>query len=345
MAFVAILLLQAVGASGLKAATTTLAASKDNSIFADHLTNSGGGSPGIFSGTNGNGSPRRALIAFDVLRSDGNPTGIPAGSTITGVELSLHLGNAPNSNAHDIGLHRLTKDWGEGTAGSSSQMIMMTGQGFPAGEGDATWTDAEWSSNAADAILWTTAGAVGDFNPIASVTTTVTGPIDSPAPFVWGSSASLVSDVQSWLNTPSTNFGWILVNQTESASRSIKVFYSSEATLNASAAPIDPTWLPALTITYTLPPSTPNGDYNGNGIVDAADYVVWRNTIGQPASPAGSGADGNESGAIDPGDFDYWRARFGNVVTTPASGAAVPEPAAMALLLVGTSLVFLVRQR
>ena len=84
-----------------------------------------------------------------------------------------------------------------------------------------------------------------------------------------------------------------------------------------------------------LPPAT-TGDYNMNGKVDAADYVVWRKTLNQPAVPAGSGADGDGDGTIDPGDLDFWRARFGNNVPGPGSGAgAIPEPAAATLYFIG----------
>ena len=47
------------------------------------------------------------------------------------------------------------------------------------------------------------------------------------------------------------------------------------------------------------------GDYNLNGVVDAADYTVWRNTLGQVAD--GLAADGNASGTIDAGDYDVWK--------------------------------------
>lgn len=85
-------------------------------------------------------------------------------------------------------------------------------------------------------------------------------------------------------------------------------------------------------------PPMPSGDYNHNGVVDGADYVVWRDTLGQAASPAGSGADGDQSAMIDSGDYTYWRQRFGNTVPGAGSGSAqlsvrgVPEPASSTLV-------------
>jgi autotransporter-associated beta strand protein len=87
------------------------------------------------------------------------------------------------------------------------------------------------------------------------------------------------------------------------------------------------------------------GDYNGNGVVDAADYVVWRNTLGQ--SPPGLAADGNSSGTIDAGDYTVWRTHFGQTAGSgsgASANAAVPEPATLVQLLVGT-LALLFRRR
>lgn len=77
----------------------------------------------------------------------------------------------------------------------------------------------------------------------------------------------------------------------------------------------------------------PSGDYNGDGVVNAADYTNWRDTLGQSVSNPGDGADGNLSSVIDAPDYDHWKARFGSLV--PGVGgvaAAVPEPASAALL-------------
>ncbi len=87
------------------------------------------------------------------------------------------------------------------------------------------------------------------------------------------------------------------------------------------------------------------GDYNQNGIVDTADYVVWRkndgtaNTLPNDPTP----------GVVDSTDYDLWRANFGNrpsvfrgVALSAATGAAsgsglgstVPEPACCGLAVI-----------
>jgi hypothetical protein len=91
----------------------------------------------------------------------------------------------------------------------------------------------------------------------------------------------------------------------------------------------------------TITPPTIEGDYNGNDVVDAADYVIWRKNLGQPVAMNGDGADGNANGTVDPGDYDVWRMNFGLVVSAPASGAqtaAVPEPASGVLVLLAAVL-------
>ena len=63
------------------------------------------------------------------------------------------------------------------------------------------------------------------------------------------------------------------------------------------------------------------GDYNGDGVVDAADYAVWRDGDAPDSSQAG---------------YDLWAANFGATAgSATASAAAVPEPATALLLMAG----------
>jgi hypothetical protein len=80
----------------------------------------------------------------------------------------------------------------------------------------------------------------------------------------------------------------------------------------------------------------PAGDYNEDGFIDAADYVVWRDTVGQPVA-AWDGADGTGDGMVDDFDYQVWMRNFGKTIPNfsgSGSSAFVPEPYAGALLLI-----------
>jgi hypothetical protein len=79
-----------------------------------------------------------------------------------------------------------------------------------------------------------------------------------------------------------------------------------------------------------------SADFNGNGTIDAADYVVWRKNSGLMSGATQSQGDANGDGSVNTADYDLWRASFGNMV--PVGGglaAAVPEPTSIAMALVG----------
>jgi hypothetical protein len=74
------------------------------------------------------------------------------------------------------------------------------------------------------------------------------------------------------------------------------------------------------------------GDYNNNGIVDTADYVIWRKKLGPGSLPNEGGI---SPGVVDQADYNFWRSRYG---ATSGSGAAlgasaVPEPGTLLLCL------------
>lgn len=96
-------------------------------------------------------------------------------------------------------------------------------------------------------------------------------------------------------------------------------------------------------------PTADFGDYNEDGIVDLADYTVWRNTLGLAVSPVGSAADGDQSGVIDAGDYTVWKNNFGlaatPIVAAPISSAAVPEPQTVTLLAFTAIAALITRRR
>jgi PEP-CTERM motif len=82
-----------------------------------------------------------------------------------------------------------------------------------------------------------------------------------------------------------------------------------------------------------------DGDYNDDGTVDAADYVIWRANEGTsnmlPNDPDG--------GVIGEDQYDTWIENFGETVNGSGGGSSgagvVPEPATAALLLIGIAML------
>lgn len=81
------------------------------------------------------------------------------------------------------------------------------------------------------------------------------------------------------------------------------------------------------------------GDYNGNGTVDSADYVLWRK-----GGPLQNEVDA--PGTVNAADYSAWRARFGNTSGSGSlNGAAIPEPTSAALLLAAVAGGLLIGRR
>ena len=120
-------------------------------------------------------------------------------------------------------------DWGESTSKASRN----EGGGTGAASGDATWLHRFF-----DTERWSTPG--GDYSATISASTSVANAGD----YTWESTSQLVDDVQSWLDDPSTNAGWILVGD-ESQNQTTKRFDSRENAIAANR--------PVLTIVFVLP--------------------------------------------------------------------------------------------
>lgn len=204
--------------------TATFGPSKDNTLYEelDGALSNGAG-PYFFVGSTNQASNtlRRGLIRFDITGT------IPAFAAV--VSATLHLTMSQTATGpQPVRLHRATADWGEGASNASGS----GGGGAPALPGDATWVHRFYATE-----FWGAAG--GDFVITASATTTV-GAVGT---YAWGS-ADVISDVQSWLSAPATNYGWFLLGN-ESTLMTAKRFNTKEH--------MTPSTRPALVITYTVP--------------------------------------------------------------------------------------------
>ncbi|MGI9455376.1 MAG: PEP-CTERM sorting domain-containing protein, partial [Aeoliella sp.] len=89
-----------------------------------------------------------------------------------------------------------------------------------------------------------------------------------------------------------------------------------------------------------------NGNYDGDNDVDAADYTIWRDTLGQSVANPGDGADGNGNGIIDIGDYDIWKGTYGATLSAAATASVtVPEPSSLALFLLVTGFALAYRRQ
>lgn len=230
-------------------------ASKDNTLYGyeSGLVSNGAGQH-FFAGLTGVIDPttiRRGLIAFDVA---GN---VPAGATIDSVTLTLSMSRTHHaSGPQPVNLHRVLADWGEGTSDAANN----EGNGTDATTGDATWVYSFF-----DTVFWSTPG--GDFSPTTSAGLTV----DQVGFYTWGPTPRMRDDVQSWLDQPATNFGWMLRGN-EGVIASAKRFDSRENPISADR--------PVLVVQYTPLPSP--GDFDGDGDVDADDYPKFQLCISGP---------------------------------------------------------------
>ncbi len=236
-----------LAASASAQTTVSITAARDNTLYEDPQGDvSNGQGPDIFAGTNQVPTIRRAVLKF-------NLNTVPPGSVVTAATLRLNV-NRVRGGSHAVTVHKLLADWGEGP----SAAFTNTGMGVPAAYGDATWLHTFY-----DADFWSTPG--GDFVAAPSATTQIGG----LGNFTW-SGPGMQADVQSWLNDPSSNFGWI-VRSVENTVATVKRFSSSEASNSSDR--------PQLTITYT-PPNSPTGACclpNGSCTVLSEFYCALQN--------------------------------------------------------------------
>lgn len=218
-----------------RAETVTLFPVADATLIEARSSNSMGAGTWISSGTTQNGNSNRALIKFDVADE------IPTGASIVDVKLNVWVTKQPSDGETDspFSLRRMLRPWGEGANPSPDS---SPGLGFPALTGDATWSHAFWNTN-----TWTTPGGTEgvDYSDAVSTTAYIAGVRTEPYVF---ESGGAIADVQSWLDHPESNFGWMLKTEDELSRFTARRFGSRELEDPSASPQLVIDYLPAMVI-------------------------------------------------------------------------------------------------
>ena len=216
--------------------TTLVEIAPDSNMGATWFLNAGtAGSSGL---------RNRGLYQFDF-------SSIPAHSKIKFAAVTLEVTREPSGGgpSSSFALHRMLKSWGEGDKNSTE--VGSPGLGFPASTNEATWN----ARFAFTTNTWTFPGASNDFAAAVSSSTVVYGVALFP---FFDSTPQMIADVQSWLNDPPSNFGWLLKTESESTARTARSFGSREF------AGIDTNSPPYLEVEF-IPPPIISGEQIANG--------------------------------------------------------------------------------
>jgi hypothetical protein len=74
------------------------------------------------------------------------------------------------------------------------------------------------------------------------------------------------------------------------------------------------------------------GDYNNDGVVNAADYLIWRKTRNTNSSLAND----TTPGSVTNVDYDVWRSNLGVGASAVGAGTTVPEPTLYSLFFLAS---------
>ena len=88
------------------------------------------------------------------------------------------------------------------------------------------------------------------------------------------------------------------------------------------------------------------GDYNQDGRVNAADYVVYQNNVGDPNGLPND----NDLSPVGSGHYDLWKSNYGAVAgagagTGAVAATSIPEPTGWTMLLTVPSLILAARRK
>jgi hypothetical protein len=191
----------ALSTSTAFASQATFNAAGDTAINSTQAANNVGSSIAMFTGRHGGNGFTRGLVKFNV-------SGLAGAAVVTSVQLFMTNGGigstlAGTPIAGTVSIHPRTENWTEGTGVTDvvgpAPGGWMTGQACTAVGNGATWNSPTCTG--------------GGWGGLAGASASVAVPNTANNRLTWGSTAAMVSDVQSWIN--GTTGSWMLVSSTE----------------------------------------------------------------------------------------------------------------------------------
>jgi hypothetical protein len=212
----------------LRADTVVLRPVADTSLFELSPDNNLGATPSLPVGDIMKNKRCRLLLKFDVSSQ------VPPGATVTSASLAVKVLNSKASST-GFRLHRLNVPWAEGTKSANT--------GSPATAGESTWRRRGPATE-----LWGEPGGQAGVDFVQTETARMV--LGGPGAYVFTSTLASVADVQSWVDTPASNQGWIMIGDAEATPGSAKRIAAREDAQQA----------PTLTIEFTPPQTRPRID-------------------------------------------------------------------------------------
>jgi len=272
--------------------TISLVPAADTFVHSAYPDNNNGASASLFTGRSGQGGQMRALLRFAV------PNGLTGRATASAAQLTLTLrGVGPDGTfanvASTLYFYRVSP-WGEGTGSGVTSGTYTVGQ--PCTPGAASWNSP------------TCIGATWSF-VLTGISMTTPAVVSGTAV---ASGAGVTAEVQSWIDSPASNNGLLLVSSTEaSASTAAQRYYTRTAGTSA----------PTLAFNFSCKPGfaeagpscnacTPAAldacvtSAPGNACIDPGGASTYQCQCVDPDYRAGTDAQGNPVCVLNSFDID-----------------------------------------
>jgi hypothetical protein len=259
-----------------------------------------------------------AAIDFSATRfvfDDDDEASLTAENITSGSIAQGSTGVLFNASASGNTLENMKAAWGETI--NFIPVTTWTGMG---NDGDAI---AVWSSLAAyQAETQSTMSPRRTMNNAAAVV-----PYDDNTTLGWPNNNNAGSIFMANLTSnPATPASWTLSNSNNSVAPQPVL---GEVVDHPGGDVGSPGFVPGVAVSL-------DGDYNGNNVVDAADYVLWRRAIDTSTALPND----TTPGSVTAADYELWRANFGRTPSggSAAAAASVPEPASCATVVIAAML-------